>query len=56
MRRYIRLLAMVIMLFCVGFMAIGCGTGGGDDNTPPAPNPAEGSDWDSMVWDQGKWG
>jgi hypothetical protein len=34
----------------------GCGSGGGGGGGAASPNPAEGSTWDQMVWDQGKWG
>lgn len=37
-------------VIAVGLTA--CGGGGG--NTPP--NPAEGSKWNQMFWNQGKWG
>jgi hypothetical protein len=44
----------LILVLC-GVMA-GCGGGGGDGGgDSPPPNPAEGSNWDEMVWDQGKW-
>ncbi len=41
------LLLIVLTAFLVG--CGGGGSGGGNGN------PAAGSDWDSMVWDQGTW-
>ena len=40
------------LLFLVLFS--GCSSGGGGGGT--ASDPAEGSNWDEMVWDQGTWG
>ena len=41
----------IMLLLCSGLLA-GCGRGGGGGGA----NPAEGSNWDEMVWDQGTWG
>jgi hypothetical protein len=50
---------MKYMLTAVGLVLsltlLSCGRGGGDGGSP-SPNPAEGSTWDQMGWDQGKWG
>ncbi|MFY9269595.1 MAG: hypothetical protein WAO55_07595 [Candidatus Manganitrophaceae bacterium] len=51
MRRFQLFGALLIVTFLIGFLA-GCGKGGGE----PGVNPAEGSTWDQMAWDKGKWG
>lgn len=65
------LIALVLsLMLCTGILA-GCGSGGGggvgvgengnksgdgtEENLPPAES-TEGSNWDSMEWDQGEWG
>ena len=40
------------LVLCTGFL-VGCGNDGGSGSSV---NPAEGSNWDEMVWDQGQWG
>jgi hypothetical protein len=40
----------IVLGLCLGLAA--CGGGGGDSSSPPAPS----NNWDSMRWDQGKWG
>jgi hypothetical protein len=48
---------LVSLILMASLYAIsGCGGGGGGGGSAAAPNPAEGSTWDEMVWDQGKWG
>jgi hypothetical protein len=43
---------LLIPLFCLLLSA--CGGSGGDSAVAP-PDPATGSNWDQMVWDQGSW-
>ncbi len=54
--RIIRLGGILLLFIAVlgGFLS-GCGHGGGGGGGS-ASNPAEGSTWDQMKWDQGKWG
>jgi hypothetical protein len=47
-RRIVMVLVLVAGLYAIS----GCKHGGGGSG----PNPAEGSTWDQMKWDQGKWG
>jgi len=44
---------LLALVLSAGLLA-GCGGGGGGGTTPPSP--AEGSSWDQMEWDTGKWG
>jgi hypothetical protein len=55
MTRTIRFALLAIFL---ALSACGGGGGGSVSATPPAGNPPPpGSNaWDSMIWDQGKWG
>jgi hypothetical protein len=46
-------LLFLLMLFLCPELLSACGHGGGGG---AAANPAEGSTWDQMKWDQGKWG
>ncbi|MBI3610176.1 MAG: hypothetical protein HY204_05685 [Nitrospirae bacterium] len=46
---------LLLLVFFAGLLA-GCGHGGGGGGGAASPNPAEGSTWDQMGWDQGKWG
>ncbi|MBI3609650.1 MAG: hypothetical protein HY204_02990 [Nitrospirae bacterium] len=43
------------LLLSLGLL-YGCAGGGGGGGGGSTPNPAEGSTWDQMGWDQGKWG
>jgi hypothetical protein len=60
MKRLIRFkLFKLLFLFILSTGMIsgcGCGRGGGGGDGGGSPNPAEGSTWDQMGWDQGKWG
>jgi hypothetical protein len=49
-RSIIRLGVILALVFSIGLMTA-CDGGGGSSS-----NPAEGSNWDEMGWDQGKWG
>jgi hypothetical protein len=49
-----RILVSLILVTSL-YTVLGCGHGGGGGGAA-APDPAEGSTWDRMVWDQGKWG
>ena len=53
--RILRFGPVLLFLILVQGGLLGCGQGGGGGDSP-APNPAEGSTWDQMKWDQGKWG
>lgn len=53
-RRILLRLGLVFALALSSGLMTACGGGGGGGTTPP--NPAEGSNWDEMGWDQGKWG
>jgi len=60
-RRIIIRLGLLLALALSGALLTACGGGGGGGSGAPptggsTPNPAEGSNWDEMVWDQGKWG
>ncbi|MBI1820599.1 MAG: hypothetical protein HYR79_02710 [Nitrospirae bacterium] len=44
---------LFFLIFAIGLLA-GCGGGGG--SAAPVANPAAGSAWDQMAWDQGTWG
>jgi len=44
------------LVFIMALFLTACGGGGGGASDPPAPDPAKGSKWDQMEWDQGKWG
>jgi hypothetical protein len=46
---------LLLLVLCAGLFA-GCGRGGGGGDGAASPNPAEGSTWDQMEWDKGKWG
>ena len=46
-----RAAAALIIAATIGLSS--CGSGGFDESSPAA---APSNDWDSMVWDQGKWG
>ncbi len=60
-------IVLVLCLLLYAGILTGCGTSGGDgvsgntggdgteENLPPAES-TEGSNWDSMKWDQGEWG
>ena len=39
---------------CLIAMLSGCPTGGGGGGT--TEDPGQGTQWDQMKWDQGKWG
>jgi hypothetical protein len=55
LKRFKAILLLTLILFA-GLLS-GCGGGGGGGGGgAAAPNPAEGSTWDQMSWDQGKWG
>lgn len=54
LRRFKPFLLLALVL-CTGLLA-GCDGGGGGGGGTTPPNPAEGSTWDQMGWDQGKWG
>ena len=43
-----------LLLLCTLALSA-CGGGGGAPPDPPA-DPATGTQWDQMKWDQGKWG
>jgi hypothetical protein len=51
-KRLKRMSVLFLFILTAGWFS-GCGGGGGGG---AAPNPANGSTWDQMVWDQGKWG
>jgi hypothetical protein len=56
MKRFKRLkLFLLLLVFFAGLLG-GCGRGGGGGDGAASPNPAEGSTWDQMEWDKGKWG
>jgi hypothetical protein len=46
---------LLLVLFLLTGLFSGCSHGGGGGGAA-APNPAEGSTWDQMEWDKGKWG
>ena len=47
---------VLLLVLCTGLLAACSSGGGGGGGGAPAPSPAEGSTWEEMVWDQGKWG
>jgi hypothetical protein len=49
---FLMILALVLLTGC----SSGGGGGNGTVNKSPPANPAAGSTWDQMVWDQGQWG
>ncbi|MFY9271268.1 MAG: hypothetical protein WAO55_16105 [Candidatus Manganitrophaceae bacterium] len=56
-RRIFIPLGLVLALLLSGALLTACGGGGGGGEEPSAGNnPAEGSTWDQMEWDKGKWG
>lgn len=47
--------------FCIFLLILGlslgsCSKGGGGGGQEVENDPAQGSTWDQMVWDKGKWG
>jgi hypothetical protein len=55
MKRVKRLKRMSVLLLFILSAGLLSGCGGGGGGGAAATNPANGSTWDQMVWDQGKW-
>ncbi|MDH5446666.1 MAG: hypothetical protein OEY52_14025 [Gammaproteobacteria bacterium] len=54
-RKGIQLIHLIcIAIFTSALIACGGGGGGGGGGTPQV-TPEEGSNWDEMHWDKGKW-
>ncbi|MDH5231767.1 MAG: hypothetical protein OEZ58_01835 [Gammaproteobacteria bacterium] len=48
----------ILWIACLFVLMTACGSGVQDtqQDTNNQPDPAKGSQWDKMKWDQGKWG